>query len=82
MTASTLYAEKLEVSTMKRYQNIVTDKPVSYSRYLIIADYDSEEEAKAHYAADVAAWTEKNKGTIAYKIGYPFGFATICDTSV
>ena len=59
------------------YQNIVTDKPQTYSRYLVIGEYKTLEEAEKNYKADVQMWTDKNKGTMAYKLGYPFGFATI-----
>lgn len=64
---------------MKPYKNIVTDKPVSYSRYLVIAEYNTEEEAVKNYESDIAKWVSENKGTTAYKLGYPFGFATIKD---
>lgn len=59
------------------YQNIVTDKPQTYSRYLIIGEYETLEEATNHYKTDIQKWTDKNKGTMAYKLCYPFGFATI-----
>ena len=59
------------------YQNIVTDKPQTYSRYLVIGEYKTLEEAEKNYKADVQMWTDKNKRTMAYKLGYPFGFATI-----
>ena len=59
------------------YQNIVTDKPQTYSRYLVIGEYETLEEAEKNYKADVRRWTDENKGTMAYKLGYPFGFATI-----
>ena len=35
------------------YQNIVTDKPQTYSRYLVIGEYKTLEEAKKNYKADV-----------------------------
>ena len=59
------------------YQNIVTDKPQTYSRYLVIGEYETLEEAEKNYKSDVRKWTDENKGTMAYKLGYPFGFATI-----
>ena len=59
------------------YQNIVTDKPQTYSRYLVIGEYETLEEAEKNYKADVRKWTDENKGNMAYKLGYPFGFATI-----
>lgn len=59
------------------YQNIVTDKPQTYSRYLVIGEYETLEEAEKHYKTDIQKWTDENKGTMAYKLGYPFGFATI-----
>ena len=59
------------------YQNIVTDKPQTYSHYLVIGEYETLEEAEKNYKADVRKWTDENKGTMAYKLGYPFGFATI-----
>ncbi len=63
----------------RMYQNIVTDKPRTYSRYLIIGEYETLEEALENYEADKKRWTDENKGTMAYKLGYPFGFATIKD---
>ena len=59
------------------YQNIVTDKPQTYSRYLVIGEYETLEEAEKNYKSDVRKWTDENNGTMAYKLGYPFGFATI-----
>ena len=59
------------------YQNIVTDKPQTYSRYLIIGEYETLEEATNHYKTDIQKWVNANKGTITYKLGYPFGFAAI-----
>ena len=59
------------------YQNIVTDKPQTYSRYLVIGEYETLEEAEKNYKSDVRKWTDENKGTMAYKLSYPFGFATI-----
>ena len=76
------FADKLRELLQERmvddmYQNIVTDKPQTYSRYLVIGEYETLEEAEKNYKADVRKWTDENKGTMAYKLGYPFGFATI-----
>ncbi len=62
---------------MKIYQNIVTDKPASYQRYLVLNSYETLEQAKNNYDKDIEQWENKNKGSMAYKLGYPFGFATI-----
>lgn len=72
------YADRKKVN-MKPYQNIVTDKPESYIRYLVIGDYDTLEEAEANYESDIKIWTEQNEHTTAYQLCYPFGYATICD---
>ncbi len=62
---------------MKQYQNIVTDKPCSYQRYEVINSYETLEEAKENYEKDSEQWEDKHKGSMFYKLGFPFGFATI-----
>jgi len=66
---------------MKIYQNIVTDKPYSYVRYNVINSYETLEEAKENYERDVEQWEDEHKGSFAYKLGFPFGFATIGQNS-
>ena len=45
--------------------------------YSFLKEYETLEEAEKNYKSDVRKWTDENKGTMAYKLGYPFGFATI-----
>lgn len=62
----------------KKYQNVITDRPVvSSERYIVLAEYDSEEEATNHLEHDVEEFKEKYKHEAWYKIAYPFSWATI-----
>lgn len=63
----------------KPYKNIVTDKIVSFDRYVILAEYETEEEAKSNLETDVSKWMKENKNKPWYKISYPFAWATITE---
>lgn len=64
---------------MKPYQNIVSDKIVSYNSFYVIADYDTKEEAEANFKRDVDNWKRENRGKDWYKNHYPFAYASIYD---
>lgn len=59
----------------KLYKNIITDKFVSYSRYIILAEYETRAEAESNLEKDVAEWKNNNK--MLYKKLYPIAWATI-----
>lgn len=59
------------------YKNIITDKIVSYDRYIVLAEYETKEEAEGKLKTDVDKWMEENKNKSWYKIAYPFAWATI-----
>lgn len=61
----------------KLYKNVATDKIVSFSRYIVIAEYETQEEAENNLNADVNKWMEENKNKPWYKLAYPFAWATI-----
>ena len=45
----------------KPYKNIITDKIVSFARYIILAEYETKEEAEKNLKSDVATWVEEHK---------------------
>ena len=59
------------------YKNIITDKIVSFARYIILAEYETKEEAENNLQKDVEEWKEKYKHEAWYKLSYPFAWATI-----
>lgn len=59
----------------KPYKNIITDKIASYSRYIILAEYDTRTDAENNLEKDVSEWKSKNK--TLYKKLYPLAWATI-----
>lgn len=67
----------------KPYKNIVTDKLVSFTTYMIISEYETQEEATKNYKTDVKKWQKETKEKYPqwYKIHFPFGYATIKENS-
>ena len=61
----------------KLYKNVITDRIVSFDRYIVLAEYESEEDAKNNLEHDVESFKEKHKHDAWYKIIYPFAWATI-----
>ena len=61
----------------KPYKNIITDKIVSFARYIILAEYETKEEAEKNLKSDVTTWMEEHKKEKWYKLAYPFAWATI-----
>ena len=59
----------------KPYKNIITDKITSYSRYIILAEYDTRTDAENNLEKDVSEWKNKNK--TLYKKLYPLAWATV-----
>ena len=51
----------------KPYKNIITDKIVSFARYIILAEYETKEEAEKNLKSDVATWVEEHKKEKWYK---------------
>lgn len=63
----------------KTYKNIVSDKIISYDRYIVLAEYETKEEAMENLKADVEKWTAEHKHEAWYKFAYPFAWATIME---
>lgn len=61
------------------YKNVVTNDIVSFDKYIILAEYETKEEAMENLKTDVNAWTEKHKHEAWYKFAYPFAWATIME---
>lgn len=61
----------------KPYKNIITDKIVSFARYIILAEYETKEEAENNLQNDIEEWKNKYKHEAWYKRAYPFAWATI-----
>ena len=59
----------------KPYKNIITDKIVSFTRYIILAEYSTRAEAESNLEKDVSEWKNKNK--MLYKKLFPIAWATI-----
>ena len=59
------------------YKNVITDRTIAFDRYIILAEYKTEEEAKGNLEKDVEAFKEKYKHEAWYKMAYPFAWATI-----
>ena len=64
---------------VKLFKNVITDKPVSFDRYIILAEYETEEKARNNLEADAKKWMEENKDKPWYKFSYPFAWATITE---
>ena len=45
----------------KPYKNIITDKIATYSKYIILAEYDTRTDAENNLEKDVSEWKNKNK---------------------
>ena len=56
-------------------KNIVTDKPVSYATYYVMAEYDNLEEEKNRLENDLDEWHRKYPRWC--RMNYPLGWATI-----
>lgn len=57
------------------YQNIVTPKPVSYTTYYVIGEYEDLEMAKANLDNDLDEWVRKYPRWA--RENFPLGWATI-----
>ena len=61
----------------KPFKNVITDRTIAFDRYIVLAEYESEEDAKSNLKQDVEAFKEKYKHEAWYKMAYPFAWATI-----
>ena len=61
----------------KPYKNIISANIVSFSKYLVLAEYATLEEAEKNLMKDVESFKERYRTTKMYKFFYPFAWATI-----
>ena len=61
----------------KQYKNVITDRINTFDRYIVLAEYESEKDAKNNLERDVEAFKKKYKHEAWYKIAYPWAWATI-----
>lgn len=61
----------------KLFKNIITDRIVSFDRYIVLAEYETKEEAENNLEKDVEHWQTEHKDKQWYKMSYPFAWATI-----
>lgn len=59
------------------FKNVITDRTVAFDRYIVLAEYDSEEAAKSNLSNDIEDFKRKYGNTSWYKQAYPFAWATI-----
>lgn len=45
----------------KQYKNVITDRINTFDRYIVLAEYESEEDAKNNLERDVEAFKKKYK---------------------
>lgn len=64
------------VNVDKPFKNVITER-MSFDRYIVLAEYESEEDAKINLEQDVRAFKEEYKDEAWYKMAYPWSWATI-----
>lgn len=64
----------------KPYKNIISTNIVSYSKYLVLAEYATLDEAEKNLMKDVESFKERYGDAKWYKLFYPFAWATIKET--
>jgi len=62
---------------MDTYLNIISNKIVSFDRYIVIGKYHDHNEAVLNLENDVKQFKQTYKHTQWYKMFYPFAYATI-----
>ena len=63
----------------KPFLNVATDKILSFDRFIVLAEYESEEEARSNLEHDMNAFKEKHKHEAWYKMTCPWAWATIVE---
>ena len=64
----------------KPFKNVITDRTIAFDRYIVIARYETEDEAKNNLEHDVKLFKEKYSHEVWYKMAYPWAWATIRDS--